>query len=148
MKKLVIACVIIVYSTFLYAQDTTTESRIRFLEQEEVKAVLEKDSAKLLTLWDKDYVVNNPENQVVFPGKNTLDRPVLKRGRISFTREVEYVIVKGDVVFSMGNETVIPVNENNIPGQKIYRRFTNIWMKSDGTWKLVARHANIICQKQ
>lgn len=78
MKKLVIACVIIVYSTFLYAQDTTTESRIRFLEQEEVKAVLEKDSAKLLTLWDKDYVVNNPENQVVFPGKNTLDRPVLK----------------------------------------------------------------------
>ena len=147
MKKLVIACVIIVYSTFLYAQDTTIESRIRFLEQEEVKAVLEKDSAKLLTLWDKDYVVNNPENQVVFPGKNTLDRPVLKRGRISFTREVEYVIVKGDVVFSMGNETVIPVNENNVPGQKIYRRFTNIWMKSDGIWKLEARHANIICQK-
>jgi ketosteroid isomerase-like protein len=29
--------------------------------------------------------------------------------------------------------------------QTVKRRYTNIWMKKDGNWKLVARHANVIC---
>mgnify|MGYP001798244268 CR=1 FL=1 len=85
---------------------------------------------------------------MVFPGKTALDRPVLKRSKISLTREVEQIIVKGGVVFSMGNETVIPLSDDDIPGQTVKRRYTNIWMKEDGTWKLVARHANVICQNK
>lgn len=148
MKKLVIMFALFGYARFSWAQDSSVEHNIRSLEQAEVKAVLEKDSAMLLKLWDKDYVVNSPDNVVVFPGKTVLDRPVLKRVKISFTRQVEHVIVKGDIVFSMGNETVTPFNDDKIAGPIIKRRYTNIWMKHDGLWKLVARHANVICQNQ
>ena len=118
------------------------------MDQIEVKVVLQEDAAILRRLWDKQYVVNSPDNVVVFPGKTALDRPVLKRSKISLTREVEQIIVKGGVVFSMGNETVIPLSDDDIPGQTVKRRYTNIWMKEDGTWKLVARHANVICQNK
>lgn len=148
MKKTTIAFAFLGCTGFLYAQDITTVDEIRALEQTEVKAVLEKDSAMLLKLWDKNFVVNNPDNVVVFPGKTTLDRPVLRQARVSFTREVEQVIVKGDVVFSMGNETVIRFSEDNTGAQPVKRRYTNIWIKENGQWKLAARHANVICQSK
>ncbi len=147
MKKIIFTLALLSCAGFLFAQDQNIEKEIRALEQKEVKAVLEKDSVTLLKLWDKDYVVNSPDNVVVFPGKTTLDRSVLKRSRISFTREVEQIIIKGDVVFSMGSEIVIPSGDDKLSGQTVKRRYTNIWMKSDGNWKLVARHANVICQK-
>lgn len=118
------------------------EAEIKNLEQQEVEAVLKRDTVMLLKLWDKEYVVNAPDNKVNFAGKTTLDRPVLNRSRASFTREVEHVIIRGDVVFSMGNETVTLTENQKV----VKRRYTNIWMKQDGAWKLMARHANIICQ--
>ena len=84
---------------------------------------------------------------IVFPGKTTLDRPVLKKARTSFSRETEQVIVRGDIVFAMGSETVVPAEDQLKPGQTIKRRYTNIWMKKEGMWKLVARHASVICQQ-
>jgi hypothetical protein len=29
--------------------------------------------------------------------------------------------------------------------QTVYRRYTHIWQKKEGIWKLLARHANRIC---
>lgn len=125
------------------AQDKNAiESEIRRLEQMEVEAVLKKDTTTLLKLWDKDYVVNAPDNKINFAGKTTLDRPVLRRARALFNREIEQIIIRGNIVFSMGSETVD--NPTN-PHQIIKRRYTNIWMHQDGSWKLVARHANVIC---
>ena len=123
------------------------QAEIRGLEQIEVKAVLEKDTVTLLKLWDKDYVVNAPSNKVVFSGKTAVDRPVMNMSRSSFTREVEQVIVRGDIVFSMGGETVVQTGDQPQAGKPVKRRYTNIWMKKDGSWKLVARHANVICQQ-
>jgi ketosteroid isomerase-like protein len=146
MEKLLLSllCIICVYPILAQGQDT--ESEIRRLEQMEVQAVLKKDTVTLLKLWDTDYVVNAPDNKINFAGKNTLDRPVLQRSRTSFTRDVEQIIVRGDIVFSMGSETVVPTGSQTNPQQTVKRRYTNIWMKKDGTWKLVARHANVICQ--
>lgn len=107
----------------------------------EVQAVLEKDSLTLLKLWGDDFEVNAPHNEIEFAGVTTLDRPVLKMPRKGFSRDVEQVIIRGDVVFSMGKETVL--DAENQPSY--YRRYTNIWMKRNGNWKLVARHANVIC---
>ncbi|MCZ8216103.1 MAG: hypothetical protein O9262_07685, partial [Cyclobacteriaceae bacterium] len=81
MKKIMftLLCVICVQYVFAQQQDTATE--IRKLEQMEVEAILAKDTITLLKLWDKDYVVNAPDNKINFAGKNTLDRPVLRRSR-------------------------------------------------------------------
>jgi ketosteroid isomerase-like protein len=145
MKRILFTVSFVFYTCLLFAQDKTIESEIRNLEQQEVQAVLKKDTVMLLKLWDKDYIVNAPDNMINFAGKTTLDRPVLKRPRVSFTRDVEQIIIRGDVVFAMGSETVVPGDQTQAQ-QPVKRRYTNIWMKKDGMWKLMARHANVICQ--
>ncbi|HEV7781876.1 MAG TPA: nuclear transport factor 2 family protein [Chitinophagaceae bacterium] len=144
MKKIIILSALLFQLGFSYAQDI--EAEIRTLEQTEVQAILKKDSVTLLKLWDKNYTVNSPDNVIVFPGKTTLDRPVLKRARTSFTRDIEHIIIKGNFAISMGSETVVPVDDQTQPGQIVKRRFTNIWEKQVDGWKLVARHANVICK--
>jgi ketosteroid isomerase-like protein len=140
MKKLISIVIIALLVPPLFAQNI--EAEIKKLEQQEVLAVLQKDTVMLLKLWDKDYVVNAPDNRINFAGKTTLDRPVLTRSRVSFTREVEHVIVRGNTVFSMGSETLAVAEGQPL----VKRRYTNIWMKQNDAWKLMARHANVICQ--
>lgn len=134
-----------VYHVFAQDTDKDTESEIRNLEQMEVRAVLSKDTLTLLKLWDKDFVVNAPDNKIYNAGKTTLDRPVLRSSRISFTREIEQIVIRGNTAFTMGSEIVVPTENQADSPQTVNRRYTNIWMKKDGSWKLVARHANVIC---
>ena len=147
MKKLLFALSVFLSSNCLYAQNNDTEATIRSLEQLEVQAILNKDSVILLKLWSKDYTVNSPDNVVVIPGKTTLDRPVLKRARTTFTREIEHVIIKGDLAIAMGSEKLVPLDEQGKEGPIVSRRYTNIWQQQNGEWKLIARHANVICKK-
>ncbi|QIL75422.1 YybH family protein [Hymenobacter sp. HDW8] len=146
MKKTCYLIALLLCGNTINAQSQNLEKEIRNLEQIEVKAVLEKDSTMLLKLWDKEYVVNSPDNVIVFPGKSTLDRPVMKRSRTSFSRNTEQVVFKGDMAFAMGSETVVTTGDQSQAGQTIKRRYTNVWMKKNSSWKLVARHANIICR--
>jgi hypothetical protein len=44
----------------------------------------------------------------------------------------------------MGFETVVPVSPGAAAPPSIPRRFTNIWKKEGGTWRMIARHANVI----
>lgn len=148
MKNFIILPLLFFCMFSAYAQYGDTEKTIRALEQAEVQAILQKDSATLLKLWDKNYTVNSPDNVIFVAGKTTLDRPVLKRARTSFTRDVELVTVKENFVFTMGSETVVPAGDQPATGQTVKRRFTNIWEKQDGGWKLVGRHANVICNQQ
>lgn len=145
MKKTITTFFLFFYGYCLCAQDLNIENEIRSLEQTEVQAVLNKDTATLKKLWDKDYIVNNPGNMIVLAKPNPVDRPVLQNQRVSFTREVEKILINGDIAISMGNETVIPAGDAPNAGQIVKRRYTNIWMKKDGQWKLVARHANKLC---
>jgi hypothetical protein len=147
MKAILILISLTVYVANLCAQSEDTESTVRNLEQKEVRAVLARDTETLKQLWDRNYVVNNPENKIVLANADPVDRPVLKKPRTSFTREVEYITVRGNVVISMGNETILPAGDLPKSGQTVKRRYTNIWMKIEGNWKLVARHANEICSE-
>jgi ketosteroid isomerase-like protein len=149
MKKPILAVPLVLSACgLLSAQDRGVEGEIKRLEQAEVKAVLAKDTVTLARLWDKDYVVNNPENKIVLANADPVDRPVLKRPRTSFTRDVEHIAVTGDIAISMGSETVVPAGDLPDAGKTVKRRYTNIWMKKDGGWRLVARHANAICAER
>jgi len=145
MKKIAIVLLFLFSFCYAFAQNSQIEDEIKELEQMEVKAVLENDTITLKKLWDKEYVVNNPDNKVVLAKPNSVFRPVLNKPRISFTRVVEHITIKGNIVFSMGHETIIPGGNLPKSGQTVQRRYTHVWMKADGTWKLVARHANEIC---
>ena len=105
-------------------------------------------------LWSgcgpEQFTVNAPNNQVVVGRRAVLDTFV-RAGVINFStfeRQVEFIRSDGDFVIIMGLETVEPVSDapsaGLVAGRTIKRRFTNVWRKEGGTWRLLARHANVI----
>lgn len=131
------------------AQNNKIESQIRALELKEHKAMLQRDAATLRTIWAPTFMVNTPFNRITMSSQEILD--LVDKGVIhysTFTRNIEQVLLRGDVVITMGSEVVVPVGNVPKAGQTINRRYTNIWMKEQGNWRLVARHANEILPQQ
>jgi ketosteroid isomerase-like protein len=125
-------------------QKAAIEQEIRRLDLAHADAVLRGDLAAMDKLWTKDFTVNNPFNEI-----DKADR--IRTGAVtysSFIREAESVLIHGDTVIVMGREIVVPKGDSPDAGKTINRRYTNIWMKRDGKWRLVARHASVICQNR
>ena len=66
----------------------------------------------------------------------------------TFERQIEFIRADGPFVIIMGSETVVPIGDapsaGLVAGRTIKRRFTNIWKNEAGTWRIFARHANVI----
>ena len=128
------------------AQDPRPEDEIvRALDNDERLAALKRNVPALERLWSDQFTVNAPNNKVVIGKRAVLDEFVAS-GVIHFTtfdRRVEFIRVDGDYAFVMGAETVQPAAGPSA-GQIVRRRFTNIWRKEAGQWRLFARHANVI----
>ena len=102
-KNFCVILFLILFSGILVAQETSPEADIRLLEEKERQAVLKKDTAALRKIWDRYFLVNAPTNRIVTAGPDVASRPVISRmSYASFTREIEQILVRGDVVFSMG----------------------------------------------
>jgi len=124
-------------------QKTIIEQELIKLDLAHADAVLRGDLAAMDKLWTTDFRVNNPFNEV-----DKADR--IRTGAVtysSFVREPESILIHGDTGIVMGRETVVPTGNSPDAGNTIRRRYTNIWMKREGRWRLVARHASVICQK-
>jgi ketosteroid isomerase-like protein len=129
------------------ASDNSIEEIIRNLEMKEIQAVVSQDLDMLSRIWADDFMVNNPFNVVIKGNSVVLDR--IRSGFIhysSFERDIESIMVLGDVVIVMGQETITPVGNAPGAGKIINRRYTNIWRLNAGEWRVQARHANIICE--
>ena len=123
-------------------QNAKIEQEIRRLDLAHADAILRGDLTALDKLWTEDFKVNNPFNQI-----DRADR--IRTGAVtysSFIREPETALVHGDTVIVMGREIVVPKGNSPDAGKTINRRYTNIWMKRSGRWRLIARHASVICQ--
>ncbi len=66
----------------------------------------------------------------------------------SFERQIEFIRTEADFTIIMGLETLRPNRDapsaGLLAGQEVKRRFTNLWRKEAGAWRLFARHANVI----
>lgn len=128
------------------------EAAVRALDDQERIAALKRDTTSLKRLWSDQFVVNAPNNKVVVGQRAVLDAFV-RSGIInfsSFERQIEFIRVAGNFAFIMGLETVVPITDAPSAGlkagQPTHRRFTNIWQNEAGTWRLYARHANVIAK--
>jgi ketosteroid isomerase-like protein len=146
MRLIYLAVILAVFAGSASAQSVKQkakiEQEIRRLDLLHADAVLRGDLAALDKLWTEDFKVNNPFNQI-----DRADR--IRTGAVtysSFIREPETVLIHGDTVIVMGQEIVVPKGNSPDAGKTINRRYTNIWMKRSGKWRLVARHASVICQ--
>ena len=130
--------------------NTVLEQAVRVRDDQERVAALTRDTNALRELWSEHFTVNAPNNRVVVGRQANLDAFV-RSGIIDFStfdRAIESVRVDNDFVAIMGLETVVA--RNNAPsvglvaGQAVKRRFTNIWKRENGTWRLYWRHANVV----
>jgi len=122
-------------------QKAAIETEIRRLELAHADAVLRGDLAAMDKIWTTDFKVNNPFNEI-----DNAKR--IRSGAVtysSFVREPESVRIHKNTVIVMGRETVVPKGNSPDAGKTINRRYTNIWMKRNGEWRLIARHASVIC---
>ena len=142
MKKLISTTVLFLILICTYAQNRD-ENEIRKLEEEAKEAFLKKDTMTLLKLYSPNLVFNSPANKVeTFP--EILAK--IKRGgsdRESFERIIERITFADNIAIVMGNETIKPTGQAPNAGKTVKRRYTDIWMKMETSWKLVARQSTI-----
>lgn len=121
------------------------EAVIRAREDEERRAVLARDFDALERIWAAEFTVNAPTNAVMVGAAAVLG--AFRQGvahYTSFERNIEQIRFSGDHAIVMGRETVKPTGKAALAGKTVERRFTNIWRREGGTWRAVARHANVI----
>jgi len=132
-------------SAHVFSQSETEkraiETEVRKLDSLHAAAVLSGDLKEMDKYWTEDFMVTNPFNEI-----DRADR--IRNGAVSyssFQRICEAVQIHENVAILMGKEIVIPKGKSPDAGKIINRRYTNIWMKINGNWRLVARHASVIC---
>jgi hypothetical protein len=119
---------------------TDWQQEIRSLEERGRVAFLAADITTLDAMWDNRLLVNSPLN-LVNDKARVLE--LLGSGRIRHTMdevEIEHIARYGDVVVVMGHDTVDGPPANALT----HRRFTNVWQLQNGTWQMIARHAQVI----
>ena len=127
-----------------HAQSLLSDGEVvRQLDDQMRIAVLNGDWSALERLLSEQFTVNAPANRLV-SGRSAVLELIRQAPRESFDRTIEYLRVDGDFGIIMGAETVRPLGDAPLAGQTVRRRFTNIWRKEAGTWRMVARHASVI----
>jgi hypothetical protein len=119
------------------------EQAIRAVEDQERLAVLHRDFAALERIWSDEFIVNTPRSDVSSDPRKLLD--LFRKGVANyrtFERRIEAIRLSDDYAVVMGGETVQPAGEAQLAGQPVERRFTNVWRRERGTWRLWVRHAN------
>ena len=142
-KLLVCICCILLLNGEIAAQENDS-SLVRTLDNLERMAILNKDTNSLAVLMSPNIVVHNPEHTIV-GYRQIIER--INKGKInyaSFERNIEKVTFVNGLAILMGQEIIIPLGETKHAGKTIKRRFTNIWTKENGRWKLTVRQATIV----
>jgi ketosteroid isomerase-like protein len=116
------------------------QREIAALEAENRSAFLARDLEKLGRFLSDGFLVNSPLGTV-----NERERvlELLRTGVIahaSLESRIEAMRRFGDVVVVMGSETC----SDTADGPERRRRFTNVWAAESGSWRIIARHANLV----
>ena len=146
MKKIITLFLSAFIFIYAHSQNIDIENKIREIEKERIAAILKKDTAKLSHIWGVEYFANRPAG-FISPRNKVLEL-ILKDtlSLESYKSEIEQIIVRNGFVITMGSEIVMPTGNNPNAGKLLNRRFTHVWSNEDGRWRLIARHANILCK--
>lgn len=117
------------------------ETEVKKLDSLHAAAVLSGNLIEMDKYWTEDFMVTNPFNEIDRANR-------IRNGAVtyvSFQRICEAIQIRENTAILMGKEIVVPKGKSPDAGKTINRRYTNIWMRLNGQWRLVARHASVIC---
>jgi hypothetical protein len=127
-------------------QNIPIAEQIRQLEKAETVAFLKNDFEALDRIWHSRFKVNTPINRIL----DTSDiQGAMKAGSISYSlleRHIEELLIQDNIVISLGYELTMPADQAPMAGQRVSRRYTNVWVKENEGWRMLARHASNIVE--
>jgi hypothetical protein len=107
-------------------------------------AIVAGDRAGFLAVFAPDARVNSPNNRVhtAVDAAEQFDKGFIRYAYLR--RSIEHAGQRGNgEVVLMGEEALEPRLPHPLAGKAVRRRFTDIWQKQDGGWKLALRQATI-----
>jgi ketosteroid isomerase-like protein len=147
MRKTIMTSVLLIFTFTSIAQNNKIEGLIKELDQRNAYIVAHADTTALMKLLSPEFTINRTTGTIVSGRDKTL--ALMRHGIVSydsFSVETEMVLIKNpELAVSMGSEVVVSGGNRELKGQIVRRRFTHVWIKENGEWKLFARHANNIC---
>jgi ketosteroid isomerase-like protein len=141
--KLIITSLSLLIFFCAHAQ-TDAETEIKKLEDAQREAFLKKDTTTLYKQLSPNFVVHAPTNKITTLQQLKL---LIRSGQVdmeAFDRVTEKITFIENIAIAMGNETLRPTGKMPNAGKTVKRRYTNIWMKNEKSWLLVARQSTII----
>jgi ketosteroid isomerase-like protein len=108
------------------------------------RAAVSDDHAAFAALLTDDLVVNNPQNSISVRGATKQRSTAGQISYVSYDRVIEYAGMRGDMVLLMGEEIVLPRTPSGTVARPVHRRFSDLWKREAGRWKLTARQATVI----
>jgi len=119
-------------------------AEVEEIERALTRAILADDADAFAAAFAADCVVHAPNNKI----NTAADSVALMRAGIiaysSFERRIEHTGRLGDLIVTMGEETMVPKGRAPHAGKTVRRRFTDIWGRDGGTWKLKLRQATVV----
>ena len=126
------------------AAASPSEDQVRQSNTAEVAALLASDTRTLAALWSDDMVVTNPLNKFVTKQQVLGMTASGFIAMSAYSRSIDYVHLYGPMAVVAGTEAVTWAGKFPLAGQTSTLRFTAVWRDDGGTWREVARHANIV----
>lgn len=146
MKSFNLFLISFIFTTTLAFAQSNDEQEIRRLEKHWTELLDKGDTTSLLKIWSKDYVVNNPNGEIVTPEKIiSLMKSSHKFPKVE--RIIEKITFNQNIAIVMGKELQQPTNLTTNLEEWIPRRFTNVWIRSKNGWHLTARQSSEVIRK-
>jgi ketosteroid isomerase-like protein len=126
------------------AQETSVENQIKKLEQDWAQALLKGDAASLDRYEAEDIINTDPSGRVT---DRTQDKKDLSSGDLKF-QSVELSDLKVRVYGNAAVATGVSTGKASFKGQETNGsyRFTDTWIKRNGTWQAVASQGTKVQQ--
>jgi hypothetical protein len=120
------------------------ETEIRKLEKMEGDAFVKNDTVALYNLFSPQLVVNSPLNKVA-----TLEdiKMLIRLGKINIAaseKMIEKITFINNMAIVMGYDIVKPQGTMQDAGKTVTRRYTDVWIQDENTWRLTIRQATNI----
>lgn len=139
-------------AAFAQSAPTGEEAALLAADIRQRQAIGRGDVEAMAALTHPSFHANAPSNRVL-TREQVLS--MIKSGAIAaqrFERTLEAVTITGNVGVIMGNEVILPTADS-APGKafglkSLKRRFTNVYIRDGGSWRLLARHANVVAKPE
>jgi hypothetical protein len=114
-------------------QLTQIEAEISDMESSECKALLKRDTATLRNIWQRDFTLDEPQNELQV-GKNPIPYYT------SLTRLIDKFTILDNVVYTSGHEYVQRLRSDGKVDESIKQDFFHMWVNKFGVWKLSTKN--------